>query len=504
MSKRGQFALFMVAAMFLVVATAQATSHIRIVRLSYESGSVQMDRATGQGLERAMLNSPIVEGSRIVTGNDGLAEVEFENNSSVRIGEMTEVRFRELLLNDAGDKINEVELVRGTLYFDTRSSKADIYRVVAANQTFMVSRNSQVRFQTSGDQVRAAVLSGSSQMEAAAQPVLIKKSDTLTVDATNPQAFVLAKGVDKLPLDAWNNERAAYQNVYSYNNNYGYGSKSMGGFGYSDLAYYGAFQELPGWGLAWQPYGASGWSGWDPYSSGAWMLASGGQYVWASAYPWGWMPYHYGAWVYVPASGGWFWTPGNSFKGGGAITNWQGTAPVRNAPAGYAAPTPPAMPTNGHRATVLVGQVGRVPAYIPGGPVPPDFRSVIQDHTGLTGMAAPLTGTSGGGGSSSAARNVRSANSRSVNSTVRTGSSFASPRALSSGQSASASRNAPGGHVFITPQPAMSTWSSEGFGTPSAPSLGRSSGAPVSSSAGMGRVNGTSAGHASSAHTSPK
>src|SRR5215469_11340201 len=136
MSKR--LALFVIAVLSLAAISAQATSHVRIVRLSYESGSVQMDRAAGQGLERAMLNAPIVEGARIVTGNDGLAEVEFENNSSVRIGEMTEVTFRQLLMNDAGDKVNEVELVRGTLYFDTRSSKGDIYRVIANGQIFVI------------------------------------------------------------------------------------------------------------------------------------------------------------------------------------------------------------------------------------------------------------------------------------------------------------------------------------------------------------------------------
>ena len=89
MAKRAEYALVMMTVVLLAVVSAQATSHVRIVRLSYESGSVRMDRATGQGLERALLNSPIVEGSRIVTGNDGLAEVEFENNSVVRIGSNT-------------------------------------------------------------------------------------------------------------------------------------------------------------------------------------------------------------------------------------------------------------------------------------------------------------------------------------------------------------------------------------------------------------------------------
>ncbi len=111
---------------------AHATSHVRIVRLSYVDGNVQMERASGQGMERAILNAPIVEGSRIFTGANGLAEVEFEDNSTVRLGEATEVRFSQLLINDAGDKVNEVELVRGTMYFDAHGGKHDIDRVIAA------------------------------------------------------------------------------------------------------------------------------------------------------------------------------------------------------------------------------------------------------------------------------------------------------------------------------------------------------------------------------------
>ena len=50
--------------------------------------------------------------------------------------------------------INEVELVRGTMYFDTRSGKNNIYRVIAADRSFVVQRNSLVRFMMNGDQVK--------------------------------------------------------------------------------------------------------------------------------------------------------------------------------------------------------------------------------------------------------------------------------------------------------------------------------------------------------------
>jgi len=463
----------------LAAVVAQATSHVRIVRLSYVDGKVQMDRANGQGLERAILNAPIVEGSSIVTGRDGLAEIEFENSTTVRLGEATEVRFKQLLINDAGDKVNEVELVRGTMYFTTHG-KDEINRAVAANRTFVLRRDSDVRLMMSGDQVQAAVLKGEVTVDNNGQIERAKKKETLTADANNASGVLISKGVDELSLDRWNSERAAYQTAYSYNNT-GYGNSGMGGFGYADLGYYGGWFNVPGYGLAWQPYGASSWMGWNPYLSGTWAFTPGVGYAWSSAYPWGWLPFHYGAWSYAPAYG-WFWAPGNSFRGNGVVTNWQGTTQVANAPAGFSAPTAPTVHPNGPRPSIMVGRIGNVPSYLPGGPVPPNFRSVITDHSGLAGTGSPSAGSMArNGGGSVATRN-------------------------SAPTSALRRSSNPSGHVFV--QPAQSTvmpsLNSGGYMPSPAMSGGqagtaRSAGASTGT-AGGGRAGGTSAGRSGGAY----
>jgi hypothetical protein len=499
MAKRQKCGLAVMAAMLLAVVSAQATSHVRIVRLSYEDGNVQMSRGTGQGLERAILNSPIVEGSSVVTGRDGLAEVEFENNSTVRLGEATDVSFRQLLINDAGEKVNEVELVRGTMYFDTRSGKDNVYRVVATDRTFVVQRNSLVRFMMSGDQVEVAVMNGTAQLANSAEPVKLKKNETLTSDSTNPQGFTMAKGVDSTPIDRWNSERSAYQTVYAYNNTgYGsYGSPGLGSYGFQDLAYYGGFLNLPGYGMVWQPYGASNWLGWNPYLCGAWAFTPGFGYAWASAYPWGWLPYHYGAWGY--SSGiGWFWAPGNTMGHGGIATNWQPTAPVIHGPPGYTAPLPPTTTSVGSQSTVLVGRIARTPAYIPGGPVPPDFRSVIG-RSSIIGTTGTATGAAG-----SVARNSKAASLIGSTTTAPAGNTFATPGANSStagsSHSTSGSSYNRSGHVFVVPTAPV--WTSQGYWTPGGGSAtsGQASWAPAHSSGGTSRATGTGG----AAHSTPK
>ena len=85
-------------------ATVSANSKVRIVRLSEVKGEVQMDRQTGKGFEAAMANLPVVEGSKLKTG-DGVAEVEFEDNSTVRLALNSEVEFPKLELLPSGAKI---------------------------------------------------------------------------------------------------------------------------------------------------------------------------------------------------------------------------------------------------------------------------------------------------------------------------------------------------------------------------------------------------------------
>jgi len=469
------------AVLILAAVSAQATSHIRIVRLSYIDGAVQMSRANGEGLDRAILNSPVVEGSRLVTGGNGLAEVEFENNSTLRLGENTEVQFSQLLLNDSGDKVNEVKLVHGTIYFDTHRGKGDIDRVLAAGRTFILRHDSQLRFIATNDQVQAAVMNGELRLDNNSDFLTAKKKDTITIDASNATAPVLAKGFDELPLDRWNNERAAYQSAYAYNAN---GNPALNGvsYGLQDLSYYGAWGYVTGYGNVWQPYGAFGFAGWDPYMSGAWVFTPGFGYAWSSAYPWGWLPYHYGAWNYMPTVG-WFWAPGRSFNGG--ATAWQPTTTVTNAPVGYKPPVAPAPVAAGPRPTVTVGSANiSSMTYLPGGPVPPNFRSVITNHSGPTGVANPGATAQGGDGASAA-----SASSRAVSNARQNGHVFATPaqRAMVP------SMNTGGGYMPATSAPSGATMHS-----------GSGMGRATTGTGHMGGTGGTSSGSHGGTSSNPK
>jgi len=75
-SPNPRLARILIAALFAAVASlfAVADSHVRIVRLSYIEGGVQISRGAGQNYEKAVVNLPITEGAKVKT-SDGRAEV---------------------------------------------------------------------------------------------------------------------------------------------------------------------------------------------------------------------------------------------------------------------------------------------------------------------------------------------------------------------------------------------------------------------------------------------
>lgn len=478
---------FLAMAFVLAGIGAQAESHVRIIRLSYIDGTVQMDRATGQGLERAILNTPVTEGVRLATGNDGLAEVEFENNSTLRLGEDSEVQFTKLLINDSGAKVNEIQLVKGTAYFDTKGSKDDIYRATVGDSTFLIHRDTEARLSTDSGSPTLAVLKGEAELQNPSHEVKVAKRETLTVDSKNAAGYDIAKGVDAEPLDRWNDERSAYQTAYSYNNS-GV-SSGLNGYGYSDLNYYGGWSNIPGVGYGWQPYGVSNWMGWNPYLAGAWAFYPNMGYAWASAYPWGWLPYHYGSWSYLGGSG-WFWLPGsgNTYRNTGWYANGFQAVPVVNGPPGFVAPTRPLV-TGGattYAPTMKVGTIGNMPPTIPGGRAVPNFRSVI-----------PTTMPS-----RTADRALTVPNRGATPYVPPTANKGASPVVAGAGTPAIYGQHS--GHVFAAPPHATASgaggWSGYGGG------LG--SGSTASSPSSIGAVSGShgasGASHASGGHGSPK
>ncbi|HLY42663.1 MAG TPA: FecR family protein [Terracidiphilus sp.] len=314
-------------------------SKIRIVRLSENRGSVQMDRNIGRGFEPAVTNMPIVEGSSLRT-DAGTAEVEFEDNSSLRLATNTAVEFPQLSRASTGTA-SSIRLLKGTVYMSLLKSKGNEFNIQFGKQTIELQPASHVRVQMDADEAMLAVLDGSVRVDGPAGSQEISRKETATFHLADQQAPTVAKNVEQSPFDAWDKQSVEYHSrvasMSAFNS-----SSSPYAYGMNDLAYYGTFMDAGGCGggMMWRPYFVS--ASWDPYSNGVYAWYPGAGYSWVSPYPWGWMPYHYGSWSFCPGMG-WGWLPGGTWTGlpnTGIMMTRMGSAPGHIQPAPVNPPKP--------------------------------------------------------------------------------------------------------------------------------------------------------------------
>jgi hypothetical protein len=352
--------LLTVAACALLALPALADSQARIVRLSDVQGSVQIDKNTGMGFENAFLNLPITQGAQVRTHDRGRAEIEFEDGSTLRLTPNTTVEFSTLGLSDSGKRVSVINLIEGMAYVNWLGK--DEVTLNFSREKMLVDRAAHFRVDTSTEVANLAVFKGDVDVEGPAGKVMVQKKKTATFDAADNDKSTLANNVEEAPLDSWDKEASAYHDQYARNNSSPYG------YGVSDLNYYGAYNNVPGYGMMWQPYFTG--VGWDPFMDGAWSWYPGYGYMFASAYPWGWMPYRYGNWMFVPGFG-WMWQPGgwNSWVG---VPRYAGTLPVNFHPL--------VAPAAGTVRTVAVGKGGLVSAFPP---------SHLVLNPGSAGMGIP-------------------------------------------------------------------------------------------------------------------
>jgi uncharacterized protein DUF6600/FecR-like protein len=346
----------------VLVSGASAESKARIVRLSNVEGTVQMDR--GEGFEKAFLNLPVVEGSKLKTGDDGRAEVEFEDGSILHLATNSEIEFPRLVLGDDGQKISTVLLIKGRAYVNARPGKGDKLTLNFARESATLSEAAHIRVNLDEAEATLAVLNGNVQVEGPAGKVDVAKKQSATFDLANNDTYAVAKSFKEDATDDWDKQQGEYHDRYASNKTYN--ASSPYAYGMSDLNYYGSYMNVPGYGWGWQPYFVG--AGWSPFQDGGWAYYPGQGYMWVSSYPWGWMPYRYGNWTFVPGYG-WIWQPGY-------WNTWYPLPRVVNPPRRTVVPVPPV------RKTTSVVMVGHGLATNPPAGVPRRL-TINRDSAGL-------------------------------------------------------------------------------------------------------------------------
>jgi hypothetical protein len=381
-------------------APVATNSKVRIIRLSEIKGEVKFDRNTGNGFESAIANLPVAEGDKLKTEN-GVAEIEFEDNSTLRVAQNSVVEFPLLELLPSGAKSSKVNVTEGMVYVNLMNTKGNEFTVNFGQQTVNLPPGSHVRLQVTPNEAKLAVMHGDAVVQDPSGTATVDKNKTMTFNLAQQTPPTIAKNVAEQPLDSWDHDAVQYHQSYANASAFG---NSPYSYGVNDMNYYGGFVNGCG-GSMWRPYFTS--AAWDPYSSGAWAYYPTAGYSWVSPYPWGWMPYHYGSWSFCQGIG-WGWQPGGNWVGIPNNTIASAGSPGRTHPP----LTPPVRPQN---SGTLVGvNLKQMPASSLG---PHDtfvFRSNsaglgvprgelgklngFSNHTAQHGMASTPVFYGGGGG----------------------------------------------------------------------------------------------------------
>jgi hypothetical protein len=299
----------------------------RAVRLSNVEGEVHLSQGNQTLADQAVANTPLFEGTTINTGDDGRAEVQFEDGSVARISPQSSLTLT--LLRGAatgGDRDAELQLNSGLGYFELQGD-SDTNRVqVRFGETVVTAGGfTVIRINLDRAPGEVAVFSGNAHLEGGSTPAIdLHGGESVALNANEPGNYNLSESIEPDTWDTWNSDRdqaltSASADRTAATNNQPDNSNPA----WSDLDANGNWYNVPDQGYVWSPNEAAT-QGWDPYGNGYWMSTPSYGYTWVSGYPWGYLPYQCGAWNYYN-SFGWGWAPGTCTPwwggGGGYVIN---------------------------------------------------------------------------------------------------------------------------------------------------------------------------------------
>jgi len=270
-----------------------------VARLSFIQGNVSIRHGDMGELAPAAMNAPLVTTDRVVTGDQGSAEVQFDFTNMIRLGVSSEVRLSQLEF-----KRYQVQIAQGTTTFrvlrendaqvEISTPTVSVRPVHAGTYRISVRPDGITEITVRGGQ---AEIWGPRGSEALAQG----QSMQVRGSADDPEFQV----VSAIPMDDFDKFNIDRDRVMQQTSSYRPGYVPPDVTGGESLDPYGQWQNDPNYGQVWVPSEPPGWA---PYQDGRWVDEDYYGWTWVSAEPWGWAPYHYGGWFMGPW--GWAWWPG--------------------------------------------------------------------------------------------------------------------------------------------------------------------------------------------------
>jgi hypothetical protein len=335
--------LLLFTCLFLSNVQIFAQQQSRAIRLSYVHGTAQVMMGNQSEFQKAYANMPLPEGTRLQTGNDGRAELQFEDGSVARLTPNSSLVLSQLKADSNGFRTTQIEFLSGLGYFELEpQSNTDQISVVYQQNQVVSGSPAIFRLNVDNPPGELNVLLGDVHVTGGeGYSAEVHADERVRLGAGDGVGYEIAQGVSEESWDQWNGERDQLLDKQAEQQTAATASApDSSNPAWGDLDAYGNWYDVNGYGQVWAPYGAG--PNWDPYGYGYWASYPGAGYLWVSGYPWGYLPYQCGAWNYFNTFG-WGWIPGGCGAGFWGAGFWANPIVIWNAPRGYLPPRRPVV-----------------------------------------------------------------------------------------------------------------------------------------------------------------
>jgi FecR protein len=272
-----------------------------VARLSYISGSVSMQRGDNGEWTAVTLNTPIMAGDRISTGDNSRAELQLDYADVVRLSSDTTVKVANLNKGNV-----QVQVGKGLATYSVLPGAQSAAEVDTPNAALHANSPGEYRILVSSNaESIMTVRQGAADVSTPQGSTHVNDGQMITVEGTENPQYKIDSAPATDAWDQWNNDRNRIITEAEESKN-----ANQYEVGTQDLDTYGQWENVPDYGQVWVPAQGTGWA---PYRDGRWVWEPYYGWTWVSYEPWGWAPYHYGRWFVY--DGDWCWWPGPIYAG---------------------------------------------------------------------------------------------------------------------------------------------------------------------------------------------
>jgi len=282
---------------------AQQNDH-GAARVSFIHGDVSTQHDGSNDWSAATVNTPVVNGDHISTGQNARAEIQLDHANILRMSDQTTANVVSLSRTQMQLQIGQ-GLANYEVFKNNEASVEIDTPNVAIHPAMGEEGSYRVLVNSDGETI-VDVRKGSAEISTPQGSTRVERDQRITIQGNADNAQYQVSGAPgRDDWDKWNGDRdRTIESAQSWQHTNPYYT------GTQDLDANGQWTNVPDYGSVWFPSEDPGWA---PYRDGRWVYEPYYGWTWVSYEPWGWAPYHYGRWFVY--GGNWGWWPGPVYGG---------------------------------------------------------------------------------------------------------------------------------------------------------------------------------------------